>query len=106
MKIYTATGTAVVSKQIPPEDKFSATGWFGYMQPLNSLFTAGRHFVRYTWAISSTQYVETDCFEIVAGGDDDGQILSMFYLDRPDNNDFVLSSTDQGNTNINRGPHV
>ena len=106
MHIATAAGVKVLSKSIPPQDKFNATGWFGYMQPLNSSFSTGRHFVRYSWAISSTQFVLVDHFEILAGGSTDGQYVSLFYLDRPDGQDYVLGQTDQGTMTVNRGPHV
>lgn len=107
MHICTSAGVKVLSKQIPPQDKFSATGWFGYMQPLNSSFATGRYFVRYSWAISSTTYTtQPDTFEIVAGGSSYGQYVSMFYLDRPDGNDFFLGQTDQGSVTVNRGPRV
>lgn len=107
MKIYTEAGAAVLSKAIPPLDRYSATGLFEYMQPLNSSFAAGRYFVRYTYVISgATKAAPIDSFEIVAGGSADGMYNALFYLDRPDGNDWVLGTTDQGTLTNNRGPHV
>lgn len=109
MKIYTATGTSsVVSKSIPPRDKFNSTGYFEYQQPLNSLFSTGLYYVLYTWTISSTTYTQADVdvFRIVAGGDNTGSVISMFYLDRPDGNDFILAQLDMGSVVWHRGPSV
>lgn len=107
MQIYTSAGTAVLSKQIPPQDQYSATGWFGYKQALNSSFATGRYYVRYEYDVGGTTYAgEVDAFEIVDGGSTDGQILSMFFLDRPDGNDYMLVQTDQGTLGVNRGPKV
>ena len=107
MRIYDSTGTLVVGKTIPPLDKFSSTGLFSYMQPLNSSFATGRYVVRYSYVISGTTYTpEFDVFEIVAGGNAAGQGISMFYLDRPDQNDFILAQTDSGSLTISRGPRI
>ena len=106
MKIYTAAGVLVLSRSIPPIEKNTATGLFGIMQPLNSSFSAGRHYARYTYAISGTDYVDLDAFEILAGGNASGQYISLFHLDRPDGVDFVLGQIDQGGVVVNRGPKI
>lgn len=107
MSVYTEAGALVASKQIPPLDQFSSTGLFEYMLPLNSSFSVGRHVVRYSFVISGTTYTtDLDTFEIVAGGDNSGQFLSLFYLDRPDGNDFILGQTEMGSLTIGRGPKV
>lgn len=109
MKIYTSSGAGVLvlSKAIPPREQFTATGLFEYEQPLNSSFSTGRHVVRYTYSISSTAYVgEPDFFEIVAGGSSNGMKDALFCLDRPDQRDWVLTTTDMGTLAANRGPKV
>lgn len=104
-RIYTEAGVNVVNGSLPPREKFTVTGLFEYMRQLNSLFSTGRHYVRYQYAISSTNYVALDAFEIVTGGDTGGQVISMEFLDTPAS-DWILFQTDSGNTGINRGPHT
>lgn len=107
MRVYNESGTLVVSKQIPPLDRFTATGLFQYMLPITSAFSTGRHIVRYDYLIGAITHVaDLDTFEVVDGGDDDGQFLSLFYLDRPDGQDFILGMTEQGSLTISRGPKV
>ena len=107
-RVYTEAGVLVTNGSLPPTERYQATGLFEYMLPLNSSFSTGRYFVRYAYVISSVTLVPEyqDSFEIVAGGSTDGMINSMFYLDRPDGKDFILSSTDMGTLGASRGPRI
>lgn len=107
LKVYTDTGTLVRSLTVPPQDQTNATGLFGYLLPLNSSYSTGKHFALWSWVISSTTYTrELDHFEIVAGGHADGMLNAMFYLDRPDGNDWILTTSEQGVQRVHRGPQV
>lgn len=107
MKLYTAAGTLVLTKSLPPVERYIATGLFEVMQPLNSSFAVGRYYARYTWTVSATDFVGVDCFEIVAGGDADGQYTSAFFLMAQSGDaDWILANTDQGTQNLGRGPHT
>jgi hypothetical protein len=105
MTVYNESGTKIISKAIPPIDRYTATGLFGIMLPLNSVWSAGRYAVYYNYLIAATQFSGSDNFEITAGGDAAGQVISLFYLDRPDV-DWLVYQTDMGNTTINRNPHI
>lgn len=106
MRIYTEAGVLVTTKQLPPLDR-SATGLFGYMLPLGTGFSTGRHYARYTYAVSGDQRSELDAFEILPGGHADGQIISMAFLERPDGNDWIIAQDDMGTgPRIFRGPRV
>lgn len=109
IKVYTEAGTLVVSKTLPPIDKQNVTGLFGIMLPLNSSFSTGRHVVRKEFVVSATTYVdeELDFFEIKAGGHSGGQIVSMAFIDRPEqNSDWIVSQTDMGQIGLLRGPQI
>lgn len=105
MRIYAEAGTLVLSKAIPPTEKSVVTGLFEYMQPLNSSFSAGRYYARYTWSVSGTDFVDWDCFEIKPGGDASGQYIALAFLDRPDA-DWIVAQHDMGGVVVNRGPRV
>lgn len=105
-RIYSeAAGAAVVTGSLPPTERYTATGLFEYMQRLTSAFATGRYYVRYTYAVSSTQFVDFDSFEVTAGGDVSGMVNSMFFLDRPDS-DWIVATLDSGTVTINRGPKL
>ena len=106
VSIYNESGTRILTKSIPPLERYSTTGFFGYMQQLNSLFAVGRYAVYYSYTVSATQGDPgDDNFEVMGGGNTAGQVISMMYLDRPDS-DFILAQLDSGATSINRGPHI
>lgn len=105
-RVYTEAGTNVVNGSLPPIERYTATGLFGRMLPLNSSFSTGRHYVRYAYAISGTNYVDTECFEVVAGGNVSGQHIAMHYIERPDGQDWILTQTDQASVTLNRGPRL
>ena len=104
-RVYNESGTNIVNGSLPPTERYTTTGLHEYMLPLNSSFSAGRYFVRYAYAISGTNYVDFDAFEVLAGGDAKGSEISVFFLDRPDS-DWIISTVDQGAVTLNRGPRV
>lgn len=104
-RVYTEAGTNVVNGSLPPTERYTTTGLFEYMLPLNTSFSTGRHYVRYAYAISGTNYVDFDAFEVVAGGNTAGTFTSLFFLDKPDS-DWVVGITDQGTVSLNRGPRI
>lgn len=105
-RVYSeAGGSAVVTGSLPPTERYQTTGLFEHMLPLNSSFSAGRYYVIYKWAISSTNYADMDAFEVLAGGDANGMFNSLFFLDKPAG-DWILGITDMGTVSLHRGPHV
>ncbi len=105
-RIYTEAGVNVLNGSLPPIERYGVTGLFAFMQRLTSAFSTGRHYIRYQYAISGTNYVKLAAFEALAGGSSSGTVISMAYLDRPDGNDWLVCQTDSGATTINRGPRI
>jgi len=106
MTIYSDAGTKIVQKSLPPSDKYGATGLFGVNQPLNSSFATGRYWVLYTYAVSGNNRNALDSFEVVGGGSTSGQRIAMAWMDRPDGNDWLISQTNQGSIQMDRGIHL
>ncbi len=105
-RIYSeAGGSAVVTGSLPPTERYTTVGLHEYMQRLTASFAAGRYYARYTYAISGTQYVDFDAFEVTVGGNTAGMFNSLMFLDRPDS-DWLIGTLDSGSVSINRGPHV
>lgn len=99
-------GTSVVSMTIPPVSLTLAPGMFAYNLPLDDRFSVGRYCVRYSWVISAVNYAILGYFEIVAGGDVDGLVNAMFYLDRPDGRDWIVTTSTMGVQRLHRGPQL
>lgn len=108
MKIYAqGGGSPVVSKTIPPLERYTATGLFQYMQMLTSAFSAGLYYVRFDYLVSATAKAAQGTFEVTAGGDANGMVNSLFFLDRPGSGqDWLLATLDSGTVSLNRGPKV
>jgi len=108
MKIYAqGGGSPVVSKSLPPLERYTATGLFRYMQMLTSAFSAGLYYVRFDYQTSGTAKSAQGTFEVTAGGDANGMVNSAFFLDRPGSGqDWILFTTDGGQVSLNRGPNV
>lgn len=104
-RVYTEGGTLVTSGTVPPTERYQTTGLHEFMLPLNALFSTGRQYVRYLYAISGVNYVDVDVFEIVGGGNVAGSFNQLFHLDRPDS-DWIIGVTEQGNVSLNRGPRI
>lgn len=98
----------VLQVQMPVHDRYSVTGLFVYPLRLNSSFSAGRYsataFYRVTGG-NNYHGIEIDYFEIVAGGDADGAIITQHYWARPEAK-YIIQQTESGNTNLKRNPSV
>lgn len=105
-RVYFEDGTLVASGSLPPTERYQTAGLHQYMLFLGTAFsTAGRYYVRYAYAISGTNYVDMDSFEVLANGATGGMVNSIYFLDRPDS-DWIVATTDSGGTPINRGPRI
>lgn len=107
MRVYDHTGTLVVSRQIPVQDRYGTTGLFADRLFLGSLFNVGRYFVLYTWTTDSGAFsgAELDLFDILTGGDADGQFLSLFFVETAQA-DFLVGQTNGGILTHNRNPRI
>lgn len=102
MDVYSGT-RHVVSKQIPIFDK--ETKYFQYPLFLGSVFTAGTCLVTYRWTVGSYEGYAEDTFEIVPGGNTDGQLISMFFYRKPQG-DYLVRQLTAGVIKRGRGPKI
>jgi hypothetical protein len=77
---------------LPILDRYGATGLFQALLFLGSTFPAGRYRVSYHWTYGSYIGEAEDQFEIAAGGDPAGAIISMAWYERPHANFLVLQT--------------
>lgn len=93
--IYDSSGNADWSGQIPIDDRQNVTGYFRFRLNLSSAFNTGRYTILYNYIIDSTNYAKIEEFEIIAGGDNEGNGFAMHFFRQPAA-DFVLLQTDGG----------
>jgi len=101
--------TALVQQvQAPIIDRYVTTALFVYPLRLNASYPAGRysatHFYRVTGA-NAYNGMEVDYFEVVAGGDSDGSIITQHYWSRPEAV-YLIQQTESGNVNLKRNPAI
>ena len=101
---YDNAGTNVMAaKSIPIQDRYGVTGVFMYEQILDARFAAGRYWILYKWSSGAFNGQELDTFEVVAGGNAQGQYISTFFIDRP-HAKFLIGQTDGGVVDRIRNP--
>lgn len=103
--VYDSDGASVYTQQLPIRDRSRITGYFHDKINLDSRFSTGRFSVLYTWAISSTVGSCVAEFEIQAGGNVQGNGISMEFF-RQSAADFVLLQTDTGHIKRLKNPAV
>ena len=100
------SGTALVLTQsLPISDRYGVTGFFSYGLHLDARFTTGPHSVIIHYVIGSSSYLESQDFEVVAGGNALGAGIASYYFSIPQAN-VVLLQTDAGKLLRRRNPRV
>jgi len=105
---FRSDSALVQQVQMPIQDRYVVTGFFVYPLRLGSSYSAGRytatHFYRVTGA-NNFHGLGVDYFEVVAGGDSDGAIVTQAYWQRPEAT-YLIQQTESGNVNLKRNPSV
>jgi hypothetical protein len=67
--------------------------------------TLGRYSVTYSFSLSGVPGTASDSFDLVAGGDSGGEVISLFSYDRPEGR-YVLAQLGSGKLMQGRNPHL
>jgi hypothetical protein len=105
LQIQDSSGNAVLAKALPIVDSAGITGFFQYLVNLDQLFQAGYHSIIIHYVISSNSYAAVRNFEIVAGGNSEGNGIAMHFFKQPAA-DYVLLQTDRGSLKRLRNPSI
>ena len=103
-RIY-SDNAPVATLSLPIADRYQRPGFFELPLLLDARFAVGRCSVVYQWAIGGVKGGDIDYFEVVAGGDQDGAGLALYYFERPTSS-FVLLQTDAGRIVRRRNPQL
>ena len=80
--IYSSASALVESLKIPPKDANGAPGLFEHFIRLDSTYVAGTYSWRADWLSGGAAQVASGVFHVVAGGDDDGTVISAEFIDK------------------------
>ena len=105
IEVWTGTSKVLSGKSIPTMDRYGVTGYFQYNLFLDSRFTTGEYKALYRFTAGSYYGLDEDTFEIVAGGDASGAVISLHCFNRPQAQ-FLVWQTDGGRIQKGRNPGV
>lgn len=106
LEVYSdAAASPVVVKRIPPLERAAVTGLFQYPLFLGGAFSAGHHTAVYRWRNGGTQFHSSDTFQVIAGGHEDGAVISLFWYEQPGSR-FLVQQLDSGKLVRGRNPRV
>jgi hypothetical protein len=101
------TGLKVQSIEIPVIDRYAQTGLFEGELRLSALYSnLGLWSATYTYMTADgNNGLKQDTFEIVEGGNPDGNVVSMSWYERPWAN-FIVQELDSGKLVQGRNPKL
>jgi hypothetical protein len=103
--VTSAAGSQITSKRMPVLDSLNSTALFQYRLSLDARFSVGLHSVQYVSAVGGTFVLESDTFEIMAGGNKAGRGLAMTFF-RPPTNEYIVLQTDAGFMKRYKNPSI
>lgn len=107
VKLFNSSGTMVYSQKLPVIERYVQTGRFYALVLLGRAFSTDTYTAVYYWTTGSGAYngLEADNFDIVDGGHYDGNVIGMYFFDRPQAK-YIVYQTDSGVLIQGRNPTV
>lgn len=96
-------GTVVLAKEMPVVDRYQYDGLFLLPVFLGGLFAEGLYSVAYQFAVGGLSITESDNFQVLPGGNADGNVVSMYFYERPQAR-FIVQQLDSGKIVQGRNP--
>lgn len=103
--IYDADGDPADGRTIPIIDQRNTTGYFHYRFNLDSQYSTGDYTAIANYVISSTHYAAIHQFEVLPGGNAEGNGIAMHFFKQAAA-DYILMQTDQGTLKRLRNPSL
>lgn len=107
LKVFDASKNLVEQHLMPIEDRYVVTGWFRFPLFLGRLYSTGYYSVVYYYTTGGKTYngLDTDCFEVVGGGDVRGAVIGTYFYDRPEAR-YIVQGLESGSIIKGRNPTV
>ncbi len=103
--IYASDGTPVATYFMAAWDRYRATGLLAIRVYLGSAYATGRYLVSICYSIQGSPFLRACQFDVVAGGDPVGHVVSQYRLERPQAS-YLLQRTDGGHRYKRRNPYL
>ncbi len=104
-RIYDSAGALVAAALVPPLDRYKQTGLFAWRLQLDGDFPAGLYGVVMFFTVAGVALCEEGVFEVIAGGSEEGAVVSMTSYERP-HAKFLVRQFDDGTRGLGRNPSV
>lgn len=110
LDVYGSGGKVLSGKPVPVQDRFgvSPAGAFFMLNVfLGAAFPAGSYTAVYGWTTGNGVFAggSMDYFDVSAGGDPAGNVLSAYWYERPQA-EYVLYQLDSGRLRKGRNPGI
>lgn len=76
--------SAIATLNLPIRDRYGTTALFGADLRLDSNYPTGSYVVVLQWAHSTTGHGDVLMFDVVGGGDADGNVIGQYVSERPE----------------------
>ena len=90
LRIYNSAGTNVATILMPPADRENVVGLFEHTLLLNWTYAVGFYSWRASYTIAGVAGVEEGYFQVAAGGDGNGAVIAMGFLQDPEGTVLIL----------------
>ena len=104
IKVWSGS-TLIVNKEMPLLDKAIQIGLFRYSLFAGELFAIGSYTIELFYVRGGVGVVEERRFDLIAGGNTAGQVISMLYYHRPQA-DYIVYQTEDGRIRRGKNPRV
>jgi hypothetical protein len=101
--VYDSAGDKIVSGSLPPLDLGAITGLFAFGLYLGTSMAIGHYSVIESYSANSIAHMAVSHFEIVAGGNVYGTVISQAFFDRP-HAKFLVQKMDSQNRRLIKNP--
>src|SRR5690606_12957960 len=95
--------SAIATRNLPIRDRYGTTALFGADLRLDGDYAAGSYLVVLQWAHSTTGHGDLLMFDVVGGGDADGNVIGQYVSQRPEGQ-MVVYQLDSGKLQIAMNP--
>jgi hypothetical protein len=103
--VHSAAGATVESHLVPARDRTRSPSLYTLRVNLDGSYSAGRYMVSFRYASGGTPRLKAATFDVVAGGDASGAVISQFHLERP-HATYIVTKCDSGARKFRRGPYL
>lgn len=105
VEVFDLVGKKLTEGKVPASDTRSTPGLFRFPLFLGANFAPGKYRSVVRYLLSGVAYSRILSFDVTAGGDPAGAVISMHQFEKPDAR-YLVHSTDSGKIFKGRNPRI